>query len=93
MRTLLFLIAGICLLAATLILAKLFSSNYPGAGRWLPIIAAALWFAIAAINMWTGIANAGYSFKEELPIFLLIAIVPVAMAALARWKFFPASGL
>ena len=31
--------------------------------------------------------GAGYSFREELPIFLLIFLVPVALTALARWKF------
>jgi hypothetical protein len=41
---------------------------------------------VAAINMWIGVARAGYSFREELPIFLLIFLVPAAAAAFIRWK-------
>jgi hypothetical protein len=41
---------------------------------------------LAAINMWIGVARAGYAFKEELPIFLLIFLLPAAAAVLVRWK-------
>ena len=37
--------------------------------------------------MWIGITQAGYSFKEELPIFLLIRLPPVAVAVWVKWKF------
>jgi hypothetical protein len=46
----------------------------------------AVWFMIAAANMWVGVTKAGYSFSEELPIFLLIFGVPAAAAILAKWK-------
>lgn len=39
-----------------------------------------LWFVAAAVNMYIGVARAGYSFMEELPIFLLIFAVPAAVA-------------
>jgi hypothetical protein len=45
-----------------------------------------LWFAVAAFNMWVGVAKAGYSVGEELPIFLLLFGVPAVLAALVRWK-------
>ena len=35
-----------------------------------------------------GVAQAGYSFTEEFPIFLLIFLVPAAAAILIKWKFF-----
>ncbi len=41
----------------------------------------------AAANMWVGVARAGYSFQEELPIFLLIFLLPVAVALAVKWKF------
>ena len=50
------------------------------------IVFAALWFVIAAANMWVGVAKAGYSFGEELPIFLLIFGLPVAVAVFVKWK-------
>ena len=45
-----------------------------------------LWLGIAALNMWVGVAKAGYSASEELPIFLLIFGVPAAAALLLKWK-------
>ena len=88
MRTALFLIAGFLLLAASLLLGKLFSSNYPAA-TWVATIAyVALWLIIAGLNMWIGVAKAGYSVSEELPIFLLIFGVPTAVAVVLKWKIF-----
>jgi len=86
-RTLLFLVAGLFLLAAVLLLAKLFSSHYPDAMRLATIAYVALWFIIAGANMWVGVARAGYSVVEELPIFLLIFGAPAVVAALLKWRF------
>jgi hypothetical protein len=46
-----------------------------------------LWFVAAAVNMYLGVTRAGYSFMEELPIFLLIFAVPAAVAIFLRLKF------
>ena len=45
------------------------------------------WLVVAALNMWLGVAKAGYSVMDELPIFLLIFFVPTAAAILVKWKF------
>jgi hypothetical protein len=87
MRTVLFLAAGLLLLAAVLLLAKLFSPNYPDAMRLATIGYLALWLIIAGANMWVGVAKAGYSLADELPIFLLIFAVPAAAAVLLKWRF------
>ena len=47
----------------------------------------AVWFVAAAANMWIGVSQAGYSFQEELPIFLLIFLFPAVVAIFAKWKF------
>jgi hypothetical protein len=86
MRTALFLVAGLLLLAASLLLGRLFSTNYPGATIAATIAFVALWLVIAAVNMWVGVAKAGYSFTEELPIFLLIFGLPAAVAIILKWK-------
>lgn len=86
MRTGLFLIAGFLLLAASLLLGKLFSANYPSASVAAIIAYVALWFVIAVANMWIGIAKAGYSFAEELPVFALIFVLPAAMGIIVKWK-------
>ena len=88
MRTALFLVAGLLLLAASLLLGRLFSTNYPGATIAATVAYVALWLVIAAVNMWVGVAKAGYSFTEELPIFLLIFALPAAVAIILKWKIF-----
>jgi hypothetical protein len=87
MRTTLFLLAGLLLLAASLLLGRLFSANYPGATLAATAAYVALWFVIAGANMWIGVAKAGYSVTEELPIFLLIFGLPAAAAIVLKWKF------
>ena len=86
MRTPLFLLVGFLLLAASMLLGKLFSSNYPGvtyAATWVFVV---LWLAISGVNMWVGVAKAGYSVNEELPIFLLIFGVPTVVAIFLKWR-------
>ena len=77
-------------IAAGLVLAALFVFG----GRFIGQTAAlgakifiALWFIAAALNMWLGVAKAGYSFMEELPIFLAIFAVPAAAAGFVWWKY------
>ena len=86
MRTGLFLLSGFLFLAASLIVGKLFSSNYPGGTTVATVLFLVLWLAIAAANMWVGVAKAGYSVAAELPIFALIFGIPAAVAILVRWK-------
>jgi hypothetical protein len=38
-------------------------------------------------HVWVGVAKAGYSASEELPIFLLLFGVPAAVALVLEWKF------
>ena len=40
----------------------------------------------AGASMWIGVSQAGYSVKKEFPIFLVIFLVPAAVAAFAKWK-------
>jgi putative effector of murein hydrolase LrgA (UPF0299 family) len=88
MRTGFFLLAAFLLLAAVLILGKMFSANYPSAMTVAVVAYVVLWFVIAAANMWTGVAKAGYSYAEELPVFALIFAVPAVVAILAKWRLF-----
>jgi putative effector of murein hydrolase LrgA (UPF0299 family) len=87
MRTGLFLLAGCLLLAVCAILGKMFAANYPTATLTAVVGFVALWLVVAAFNMWTGVAKAGYSAAEELPVFALIFLVPTAVAILLKWKF------
>jgi hypothetical protein len=86
MRTGLFLLSGFLLLAASLILGRLFSANHPGAPLIAIVLFVALWLVVAGTNMWIGVARAGYSVAEELPIFALIFLVPVVVGIVLKWK-------
>jgi hypothetical protein len=86
MRTLLFLVAALLLLAAFLLIGKLFSAHYPDAPRIATASFTALWLIVAGVNMWVGVSKAGYSLADEAPVFLLIFGVPVVAAALLKWR-------
>lgn len=86
MRTALFLVAGLLLLAGFVLLGRLFSIGAPVASRVALSIYIALWFCVAALNLWVGVSKAGYTVGDELPIFLLIFGVPAAAAAGLLWR-------
>jgi hypothetical protein len=88
MRTLLFLLVGFLLLAACMLLGRLFSSNYPGATYAATLIFVVLWLVISTVNLWVGVAKAGYTLTEELPIFLFIFGVPAIAATFLKWRVF-----
>ena len=88
MRTLLFLLAGFLLVGASFILGKLFLESYPGASTWATRLFIVVWLALAAANLTAGVARAGYTIAEELPIFLLIFGLPALCMLLLRWKVF-----
>lgn len=46
------------------------------------------WFLAVATNMWVGVAQAGYTFRGELPVFAIVVGVPAAIAAIVKHKFF-----
>ncbi len=90
MRTLIIIVIGFVIWGVCLGLAKLLA-NASAASISIATAAAVfvvVWFLIAAANLWMGVARAGYSFSDELPIFLLIFLLPVAVAAIVKWKFF-----
>src|SRR5688572_3297701 len=87
MRTILFLVAGLFLMASLLIVAKMFSEHFPSAPNWAVALGLSLWLMITATNMWIGVSKAGYSVADELPILLLLFAVPAAAVVLVRWRF------
>ena len=86
MRTALIILAGFVLWAVCLGVAKLAGGSSGASLTTATVVFVAIWLVVAAVNMWIGVARAGYSFHEELPILLLIFLVPTAVAVLARWK-------
>jgi hypothetical protein len=87
MRTVTFILGGFVLWAVCLGVAKLLANTASSSMTMATIAFVAIWFVAAAVNMWIGVSQAGYSFQEELPIFLLIFLPPAAVAVLVRWKY------
>jgi len=78
-----FLLLGICLLAGRFTGGAAATAAMATAAK----VFIAIWLVAAGINMWIGVAKAGYSVVEELPIFLLIFALPAGAAAFVWWKF------
>lgn len=87
MRTVTIILGGFALLAVCVAASRWFAgSGASNAGAAVKIFIP-IWLFAAAINMWIGVARAGYSIAEEFPIFLLIFGLPTAAAFLLWWKF------
>jgi hypothetical protein len=86
MRTAIIILAGIVLWGICIGVAKLAANLNASSSTIATIAFVALWFVAAAVNRWVGVAKAGYSFMEELPIFFVIFLVPSAIAVAVKWK-------
>lgn len=86
MHTIKVFAGGLALLVVCLIVGRLVGggdSNAATAGAvkvFLP-----LWLVGAGINMWIGVAKAGYTVSEEAPVFGIVFLVPAAAALLIWW--------
>jgi hypothetical protein len=45
-----------------------------------------VWLVLAVANLWVGVHHAGYSVREELPILVVVFLVPAAVAAVVVWS-------
>ena len=86
MHTIKVLTIGFALLGICLLVGK-FTGGKSVALAKAALAFLPLWFIGAGINMWIGVAKAGYSVREELPIFLILFAVPAAVALVVWWKF------
>ncbi len=87
MRAAIIIFGGFVLWAACLGIAKLLASSSASSMTYATAAFVAIWFVAAAANMWIGVSQAGYSLQEELPIFLLIFLLPAAVAVFVKRKF------
>lgn len=76
----------IILLAVGVVVAYVFYRCAPAGRRRLAAACfTALWLALCAWNLYTGLAH-GYSLAEEVPIHLVLFGVPTALAWGLAWK-------
>ena len=87
MRTVVIILGGFALWAVCLGIAKVLPTSSTSSMTIATAAFVAIWFVAAAANMWVGVSQAGYSFQEELPIFLLIFLLPAAVAVVVKWTF------
>jgi hypothetical protein len=76
---------GVVLLGLFLLFGKLWGGTQPdyalAAKLFVPV-----WLVVALLNMWVGVAKAGYSVRAELPILVLVFAVPALLALLVAWR-------
>ncbi len=79
------ILGGAVLLGVFALFGKLWGDDVAGiasgARAFIPV-----WLAIALVNMWVGVTKAGYTVTQELPILLVVFLVPSALAALVAWQ-------
>jgi hypothetical protein len=77
---------GILLLGVFLLFGKLWGGDASGSATTAKIFIP-VWLAVAIVNLWVGVSKAGYTVREELPIFLIVFALPAGAAAFAIWQF------
>ncbi len=85
MHTAIIILGGFMLLGACVLAGRMVGGNETMVNASKVFIV--IWLIAAGVNMWVGVAKAGYSVAEELPIFLLIFALPAAAAGFVRWKY------
>jgi hypothetical protein len=85
MHTIVILAAGFLLLGVCVMIGKLVDGSDAGMAKGA-IVFLPLWLIGAGVNMWFGVAKAGYSVSEELPVFGVIFAVPAAVASVVLWR-------
>jgi hypothetical protein len=86
MRTLVIILGGLFLPGLSVLGSRLIDTA-PHAMATAAKIFLPVWLAVALLNMWLGVARAGYSAAEEFPIFLVIFLIPAGVALFIAWKF------
>jgi hypothetical protein len=84
MRTAIIILSGLGALALCLYLARRFGKPGGTAVSDTTLAFVTVWFLAAATNMWIGLTRAGYTWREELPVFVAIFGIPAATALVAK---------
>ena len=88
MRTAIIIAVGFVLWTACLGVAKLLASSSTSSMITATVAFVVIWCVAAAANLGMGVSQVRYSFREALPIFLLIFLLPSAVAIFVKWKLY-----
>jgi len=88
MRSSIIIASGIALWVACVAVARLLGPRGEPALTTATAGCAVPWLMVAGANMWIGVTRAGYSVRDELPIFLIIYLIPTIVAVIvwSRWR-------
>ena len=87
MHTIMVISGGLILLLVFVLIARSSTGGSRAAISKAALVFVPVWFVAAAINMWVGVTQAGYSVAEEAPILGVVFGVP-AIVALFVWRRF-----
>ncbi len=76
---------GIVLMGVFLLFGKLWGNDASGMALAAKVFVP-VWLLVSIANLWVGVSHAGYSVRDELPILLIVFMVPAALAAFAIWR-------
>jgi hypothetical protein len=86
MHMLMVIIGGIVLLGVFCLFGRLWGADMtalvPAATAFIPV-----WFVVTVVNMYIGVIRADYTVMDELPILVLVFVVPAVIAAIVIWQF------
>jgi hypothetical protein len=85
MHIALVMVGGIVQLGVFILFGWLWGSNAAAMALAAKIFVP-VWLVVTAVNMWVGVAHAGYSVKAEAPILVVNFLVPAVVAAVAAWQ-------
>jgi hypothetical protein len=84
MHTLMVIAGGVALLGLCLLIARSVGSGGNESIATAALVFIPLWLVAALLNMWVGVARAGYSIAAEAPI---VFGVPAGLAWLLQRKY------
>jgi len=80
--------AGIALLLICLWVGRMMGgADQPAIMARSALVFIPLWLVCAGINLWVGVTREGYTVKEEIPFFLVVFLIPAAMAQLVSFLY------
>lgn len=85
MHMLMVIAGGVVQLGVFLLFGKLWGSDATGLATAAKLFIPA-WLVVSSANLWVGVSYAGYSVRDELPILLVIFVLPAILAVLVIWQ-------
>ena len=85
MHVALVMFGGLALLGVFVLFGWLWGASAAGMALAAKVFMPA-WAAVALLNMWVGVAHAGYTVRQEAPILVLVFLLPAIVAGLVAWQ-------